>query len=581
MAASRRRAVLAIVSSVVAYGVALMVTVAHPAAKDGLPNAGQFLLTGTKVPDPGNLSAYVADRSAAIVLGKALFWDTQAGSDGVQACASCHFDSGTDNRIKNEVNPAHNGLFNMTGSGVKSGPNGTASAGDFPTHRLSDPNNRTSTIRFDTDDVHGSQGVFLRTFITSGALAQDACSDQSDATYNVGGVNVRRVTGRQAPTAINAAFNFRNFWDGRAREQFNGANPSGSADPSARVYQTQADGSIAPVAILIDNASAASQATGPALSGTEMSCGGRSWPDVGRKLLLLTPLGQQHVDPTDSVLGAYVNTNGIGLTSSYAALIQQAFQPAWWNGTGTVSINGNSFGQMEANFSLFWGLAIQMYESTLVSDDTPVDRFALGNTSALSADAQAGLALFTGNAQCVACHKNGLLTDAVGTILNPPGGHAFVNTGVRAVAEDGGDVLVPNQGRFKTPTLRNVEFTGPYFHNGGQATLRQVVDFYNRGGDFPGSFTDSQIRSLNLTSTQKDQIVSFLLALSDDRVRWSRAPFDHPELCVPNGQQGDSQSVAVDASGRAQDTMTCMPANGAAGAATPLTTYLGLDPRTP
>src|SRR4029077_14432707 len=143
-------------------------------------------------------------------------------------------------------------------------------------------------------------------------------------------------------------------------------------DPNARVYQTQADGTIQPVAILIDNASAASQATGPTLSGTEMSCGGRSWPDVGRMLLLLTPLGQQHVDPTDSVLGAYVNTSGVGLSASYAALIEQAFQPVWWNGSGTVSINGGSFSQMEANFSLFWGLAIQMYESTLVSDNTAV-----------------------------------------------------------------------------------------------------------------------------------------------------------------------------------------------------------------
>ena len=94
---------------------------------------------------------------------------------------------------------------------------------------------------------------------------------------------------------------------------------------------------------------------------------------------------------------------------------------------------------------------------------------------------------------------------------------------------------------------RNVELTGTYFHNGSQATMRQVVDFYNRGGDFPDGFTDSQVRPLSLTPAQKDSIVAFLLSLSDDRVRWNRAPFDHPELCVPNGQEGDTQSVVTDA----------------------------------
>jgi len=77
-----------------------------------------------------------------------------------------------------------------------------------------------------------------------------------------------------------------------------------------------------------------------------------------------------------------------------------------------------------------------------------------------------------------------------------------VNIGVRPTAEDSGDVVVAGKGRFKVPTLRNVELLGPFYHNGGQATLRQVIDFYNRGGDFPDHDTDSQIRPLGSTESQ-------------------------------------------------------------------------------
>ncbi len=80
--------------------------------------------------------------------------------------------------------------------------------------------------------------------------------------------------------------------------------------------------------------------------------------------------------------------------------------------------------------------------------------------------------------------------------------------------------------------LRNIELAGPYFHSGGQATLEQVIDFYARGGDF----ANNALRAFNATPAQKAALVAFLKALTDDRVRFERAPFDHPELCVPIGQ---------------------------------------------
>ena len=78
----------------------------------------------------------------------------------------------------------------------------------------------------------------------------------------------------------------------------------------------------------------------------------------------------------------------------------------------------------------------------------------------------------------------------------------FFNSAVRPVAEDTGDIIGGNA-MFKTPGIRNTELNGPYFHNGGMATLREVVEFYNRGGDFPSQFTDGQVRPLGLTETEK------------------------------------------------------------------------------
>src|SRR5215467_12908382 len=111
--------------------------------------------------------------------------------------------------------------------------------------------------------------------------------------------------------------------------------------------------------IHILNASLASQAVGPALSTVEMSASGRTFPDLGHKLLLVKPLGLQKVDSTDSVLGtlAYVSARK-GLTTTYKALIQKYFQPKWMNSKKIIIINGKSYSIMESNFALFCALAV-------------------------------------------------------------------------------------------------------------------------------------------------------------------------------------------------------------------------------
>src|SRR6185312_316002 len=115
-------------------------------------------------------------------------------------------------------------------------------------------------------------------------------------------------------------------------------------------------------------------------------------------------------------------------------------------------------------------------------------------------------------------------------------------------------------GAVKTPDLRNIELTGPYFVNGGQATLAQVVEFYSRGGDFPSADVDPALERVSFSSDDQQAVVAFLKSLTDERVRAQSAPFDHPSLVVPNGMTMDDTGMPV------EQTIT-IPATGASGGA--------------
>jgi hypothetical protein len=225
--------------------------------------------------------------------------------------------------------------------------------------------------------------------------------------------------------------------------------------------------------------------------------------------------------------------------------------------------------QVEYNFPLFWGLALLAYQATLVSDDSPFDRFMDGDPSALSDQQRDGLLLFQTTGRCTRCHGGAELSAATFTA----GGNnrrAFQNTGVRPAGDDAGS----GNAAFKSLTLRNVELTGPYFHNGGQATLEQVVDFYARGGDF----ANNTLTPFSADSARRAALAAFMRALTDDRVRFERAPFDHPELCVPSGhlelepgrlQPADSTMFPRSAA----DRWIAVPAVGAGGNPVPLQTF--------
>lgn len=617
-------------------------------------------LQGVPVPLPKQLDTVIKNRQAAIALGKAFFWDKQAGSDG-QACASCHFHAGADNRTKNQLNPGMRAVppdtgFMPTRTGA-GGPNYQLKAGDFPFHVLSNSLDRDSAILFHSNDVTSSQGAFGGTFGQFFGLNGEACANETEGVFHVNGKLARKVPPRNSPSVINAIFQFRSFWDGRANNHFNGVNPFGRRDPNARILVRQGDGSVLPEVLDLENAALASQAVGPLTNDTEVSCSNRTFKMVARKLFtqIPRPLFGQKVELDDSVLGPYADIgHGLKPGVTYPALIQEAFHDKYWLAPGYASPDGYTL--MEENFSMFWGLAIMMYESTLVSDQSPFDQFA-GTTSTvtilpaftvLTPQQIKGMTIFAGKGRCIGCHKGPDFTGAgvmlqlsrlpnqegviermfMGDFGNAVYDNGFYNIGVTPTDRDLGvgaddpfghplsfarqfkqslagrtvpDLFVvnpcffevdpcvpvqdPNQrdavdGAFKTPSLRNVELTGPYMHDGSMATLEQVVEFYNRGGNRRGPLSadttgfdhrpqwgnnptnlDVFIQPLGLTTQEQADLVAFLKALTDERVRCEKAPFDHPALANFNGHLDQDRNN----DGKLDDLIVRLPSVGAGG----------------
>ena len=207
----------------------------------------------------------------------------QVGSDGVQACGSCHFRAGADPRSINQLNPGGND--NPNPAIDLGGPNYQLRPSDFPLHKLADPTDRHSPVLRDSDDVVSSQGVHLRQFIgvEPGAI-KDNTVPVPDPVFNIQGINTRRAEPRNTPTMINAAFTLHNFWDRRARNIFNGVSVHGAGDAAARVLRATGLNQITPTVVRIDNASLASQAVGPPLSDREMGSLGRTFKDIGKRL---------------------------------------------------------------------------------------------------------------------------------------------------------------------------------------------------------------------------------------------------------------------------------------------------------
>ena len=152
--------------------------------------------------------------------------------------------------------------------------------------------------------------------------------------------------------------------------------------------------------------------------------------------------------------------------------------------------------------------AIAAYVRTILSGDSPYDRFQAGDASAMSESAQRGLKLFEGKAMCSRCHAGFNFT-----------GENYRNIGVGMAGKDpdlgrytvtGDD---PDRGAFKTPTLRDVAKRGPYMHDGSEKTLQDVVAYYDRGG-VKNPWLSTDMKPLGLTARERADLVEFMKALT-------------------------------------------------------------------
>ena len=404
---------------------------------------------------PSPYPAENPDSDAKALLGKILFWDEQLGGDNTMACGTCHRPNagGSDPRSA-LVAAAQPGIDQLLGT---------------------------------ADDIHGSLGV-LR------------CNAQGQHTGAI-----EQLTGRKAPTYLDAMFAGRLFWDGRAECSKDGC-PSFNAfeDPDhPGTFPIQSGGALE------------NQAVGPPLSPVEMACEEATWTKIHQKLATATPLGLAKQIPSN--LSDFI----LAHDASYPKLFQAAFGAAQSSGP-----------EDEINTRRI-AFAIATHERRLRSDQTPWDRWNSGEDEALTPAQLHGLEVFNNKARCELCHHAPTFAD---------GDFHFI--GFHEPAWDKGrnaiDTAFGVPGAMRTPTLRNVglrEITG-LLHNGAGtgASLTQIVDLYDKGGlvdDEAVTATpiSATIKPLHLTAAEKLDLLDFLQhGLEDPRVKAQTTPFDRPLL---------------------------------------------------
>ena len=148
-------------------------------------------------------------------------------------------------------------------------------------------------------------------------------------------------------------------------------------------------------------------------------------------------------------------------------------------------------------------LALAAYVRSILAGGSRFDRFVAGDPGAFSAEQQAGLEVFRGKGNCIACHVGPTFSD--GLVHNT--GVAWRNGRLTDVGA--------GAGRFKTPTLREVTRTAPYMHDGSLMTLEAVIEHYDRGGN-RHKYLDPTVRPLGLSPTDKQSLRAFMDTLEGE-----------------------------------------------------------------
>ena len=335
--------------------------------------------------------------------------------------------------------------------------------------------------------IHGAMGIRACTIDAGGEVVYQSAADPV------------QVTKRKPPTYLDAMFAADLFWDGRALTQF--------TDPDTGEVAIAAGGGLE------------SQSVGPPLNATEMACAERTWPDVHAKLAAARPLVKARDIPPDMLYALCAHP-------SYPELFAAAF------GDPAITTKRIAF-------------AIATHERTLVSNQTPYDRFQDGDDNALTAQQQTGMALFAGKGKCQRCHAPPLFASG-----------QFVNLGLIDYDNPGGDVgadaphvdlgreeltgMETDRGKFRTPTVRNAglrEAQG-VLHDGigDGSSLDELMAAYNvppKRDAHTDPRMDPAIEGnlLGLTGEEIAAILDFMRAgLTDPRVAAEEYPFDRPRL---------------------------------------------------
>lgn len=414
-----------------------------------------------------DLLEFIADADAAVQLGKAFFWEMQAGSDFRKlddgtfvgtACASCHYRFGADHRDRHtarvpyvgwdqyKLDPKHDagqaaGRFDpQQGQFKQLPPLNNVTVPPLGPPQDPDPDKFDGQPRWVPNPQDDPRNLSL--IIGSQGVERRVLKEVKDRTYTVPGTDktiswkqeigeapkgsgpnptgsrlewemfrvqpsgrdLRQITSRNSPTVINATFADRLFHDGRAESTFNGFSIFGDDDGREVIHKRTTDqpARLIPVRVAVSHAALASQAVGPIVNEVEMSYFGRTFPDLADKLLPARVLFAQTIDPNDSVFkGTDVVRVVDGVRgTTYEKLIKKAFRTEWWDEAGVQNPQVDlelKLGEkktdadggyhrdpvkgtiMQANFPLYWGLSLMLYQSTLVSNNTPFDQMMRGN----------------------------------------------------------------------------------------------------------------------------------------------------------------------------------------------------------
>lgn len=322
---------------------------------------------------------------------------------------------------------------------------------------------------------------------SAGVIAHDGSGNlQPSALFGL----QPQVGARLAPGVYDAAFAPRLFWDGRAEGQFVDPDSGQTLIPSGGALEIQA--------------------LQPLVNSAEMGHVGSLMSAAPERIVGVIPLALATELPPD--LAAFIGLRG------YRSMFAEVF------GTPEISAARIAF-------------AIASYQRELAQTQVPFD-LEMQGIPTLTAQELEGRQQFQ-RLRCQFCHGGARHAD-----------NSFRYIGVRPVDEDLGRFAQtgnPNhRGAFRVPSLRNVALRGPYMHNGGLATLDEVLSFYVRGGDFDAPNKDGLIAPGFLNDTERADLLAYLTgALTDPRIAAELPPYDRPTLYTESNRVPSIVGAAV------------------------------------